>query len=225
MPSRDGLPIFPLEAVTLLPGVLLPLHIFEPRYRQLVADCLANDTSFGILRPGGGREAPPPGTVGCAAAIRAHDLLPDGRSNILVEGGKRFVVERCVEGSDPYLVATVERFDDRAVDGPPPDTTELEHLFRGYINAICALQDAELPEIALSPEPGVLTFQIAANIDPDASLQGLLLESRSAWERIELLTQWLLPQTADVRERALVHHLARGNGHSTRPCPPARTER
>jgi Lon protease-like protein len=222
MPVR--LPLFPLTVV-LYPSTTLPLHIFEPRYRQLVADCLANDTSFGILRPGLDREAPPLGTVGCAAAIRAHDLLPDGRSNVLVEGGKRFAVERYVEGSDPYLVATVEEFDDRAIENPPPDTTELEHLFEAYINAICVLQDAELPEVALSHEPGVLTFQIAASIDPDSSLQVRLLESRSVWERMELLTQWLLPHTADVKERARVHHLARGNGHSTRPYPPARSGR
>jgi len=220
MPVR--MPLFPLTVV-LYPGRTLPLHIFEPRYRQLVADCLADDASFGILRPGVEREAPPPATVGCSATIRAHNLLPDGRSNILVLGGKRFTVAQYIEGSAPYLVALVEEFDDRAVD-ERPDTTELERLFQAYVNAVCVLQDAEQPEVALSHEPGALTFQIAASIDPNESLQVRLLESRSVRERIELLTQWLLPQTADVKERAQVHHQARGNGHSTRPYPPARSE-
>jgi len=221
MPVR--LPLFPLTVV-LYPGTTLPLHIFEPRYRQLVANCLASDAAFGILRPGVEREAPPPGTVGCAATIRAHDLLADGRSNILVVGEKRFTVERYVECNDPYLVAIVEEFDDRTVDNHPPDATELERLFHAYVDAICVLQDAEQPEVALSHEAGTLTFQIAASIDPEAPLQVRLLESRSVGERIELLTQWLLPKAADAKERARVHHLARGNGRSTRPYPPAQSQ-
>ena len=221
MPVR--LPLFPLTAV-LYPGTTLPLHIFEPRYRQLVANCLASDAAFGILRPGVEREAPPPGTVGCAATIRAHDLLADGCSNILVVGEKRFTVERVVECNDPYLVAIVEEFGDRVADDRHPDTTELERLFHAYVDAICLLQDAEQPEIALSHEAGILTFQIAASINPEAPLQVRLLESRSVGERIELLTQWLLPKAADAKERARVHHLARGNGRSTRPYPPAQSQ-
>ena len=75
MPFR--LPIFPLSVV-LFPGTPLPLHIFESRYRRMVADCLAADRKFGITPAGAKRELPDPGTVGCVAEIRVHQELPDG---------------------------------------------------------------------------------------------------------------------------------------------------
>ena len=85
------LPVFPL-AVVLFPGTPLPLHIFEPRYRRMLADCLAGDRRFGITPPGQAGEAPDPGMVGCIAEVRVNQQLPDGRSNIVVLGGERFVV-------------------------------------------------------------------------------------------------------------------------------------
>ena len=89
MPFR--LPIFPLSVV-LFPGTPLPLHIFEPRYRQMLADCLAGDRRFGITPAGQDDEMPEPGTVGCIAEVRVNQELPDGRSNIVVLGGERFVL-------------------------------------------------------------------------------------------------------------------------------------
>ena len=105
------LPIFPLSVV-LFPGTPLPLHIFEPRYRRMLADCLAADRKFGITPPGAERETPDPGAVGCIAEVRVNQELPDGRSNIVVLGGSRFVVRRELSESVPYHVAAVELFDD-----------------------------------------------------------------------------------------------------------------
>src|SRR5918993_616422 len=116
MPSR--LPIFPLSVV-LFPGTPLPLHIFEPRYRRMLSDCLAADRKFGITPPGTEREQPDPGTIGCVAEVRVNQELPDGRSNIVVLGGSRFVVRQELSESRPYLVAAVELFDDDADTAPP----------------------------------------------------------------------------------------------------------
>ena len=104
MPTR--LPVFPLSVV-LFPGTPLPLHIFEPRYRQMLADCLADDRRFGITPAGADGEAPDPGMVGCTAEVRVNQELPDGRSNIVVLGGDRFVVARVLEEPLPYHVASV----------------------------------------------------------------------------------------------------------------------
>src|SRR3989441_9633240 len=87
------LPIFPLPIV-LFPGAPQPLHIFEPRYRQLLADCLATDRRFGVAyvpaeRDAGGGPVPRPGDVGGVALIRNTQGLPDGRSNVLTGGGRR----------------------------------------------------------------------------------------------------------------------------------------
>src|SRR6478609_7401129 len=105
------LPLFPLSVV-LFPGTPLPLHIFEPRYRQMLADCLAADRRFGITPAGAQREAPDPGVVGCTAEVRVNQELPDGRSNIVVLGGERFVVSQLLQEPHPYLTATVEPFED-----------------------------------------------------------------------------------------------------------------
>src|SRR6266700_3005557 len=116
------LPILPLPIV-LFPGAPQPLHIFEPRYRQLLADCQDGDRRFGIayVAPDGApaaEPAPSAGDVSCVALIRSIQPLPDGRSNILAVGERRFVLRRWVEREPPrpYQVAEVEEFDDEPVE-------------------------------------------------------------------------------------------------------------
>src|SRR3989449_6093734 len=114
------LPIFPLPIV-LFPGTPQPLHVFEPRYRQLLADCLAADRRFGIAyvpaEPEPGSEPlPRPGDVGCVALIQNTQALPDGRSNILTVGERRFVLIDWVGSDRPYRLARVEEFDDEPVE-------------------------------------------------------------------------------------------------------------
>src|SRR3954464_9067572 len=91
----DLLPLFPLPNVVLFPNVFLPLHIFEPRYREMVADALAGDRMLGmvLLRPGWehtyeGRPAVYP--IGCSGVITHFEKLPDGRYNIVLRGLDRF---------------------------------------------------------------------------------------------------------------------------------------
>lgn len=91
----DLLAIFPLPNVVLFPGVFLPLHIFEPRYREMVAEALATDRLIGmvLLREGWQshyRERPPVYTVGCSGLIAHSETLPDGRHNIVLRGLDRF---------------------------------------------------------------------------------------------------------------------------------------
>lgn len=213
------LPLFPLPTV-LYPGSVLPLHIFEPRYRQLVADCLEDDAPFGVIRPGREREAPPPGTVGCAGRIRARDLLPDERSNIIVVGQERFRVRRYLEDDTPYLMALVAEFEDHTIDAQPLSTEELERLFLAYTEAMHTLHDVVREAVTLTQDPAALTFQVAGSIDLGTSSHLRLLEMQSAKDRIEFLTQWLRPQVTDLADRARLHERARGNGHSGRPYPP-----
>lgn len=92
------IPIFPLPNVVLFPQVFLPLHIFEPRYRAMVADALSGDRVIGmvLLRPGwqGGDEPPPIYPIGCSGVITHFERLSDGRYNIVLRGVERFAVER-----------------------------------------------------------------------------------------------------------------------------------
>src|SRR2546428_4075253 len=98
-----------------------PLHICEPRYRELLADCLAADRRFGIAYvpaeyPPGSEPLPRAGDVGCVALIQNTQGLPDGRSNILTVGERRFLLIDWVGSDRPYRLAHVEEFDDEPVE-------------------------------------------------------------------------------------------------------------
>lgn len=111
------LPLFPLPNVVLFPNVFLPLHIFEHRYRAMVAEALAGDRMIGmaLLRPGweGNYDGHPPVyPIGCAGLISHHEPLPDGRSNIVLRGVAKFRILR-EEPGRLYRVATIESVDER----------------------------------------------------------------------------------------------------------------
>src|SRR6476661_3094275 len=108
----DLLPLFPLPTVVLFPNVFLPLHIFEPRYREMVADALAGDRIIGIvlLRPGWEPEyegRPAVYRIGCAGVVTNAERLPDGRYNIVLQGLEKFrVIDE--DDSRSYRIAQVE---------------------------------------------------------------------------------------------------------------------
>ena len=107
-----AIPLFPLPNVVLFPNVFLPLHIFEPRYRRMVADALAGDRIIGmvLLRPGWEADyegSPPVYPIGCAGLITHAEPLPDGRYNIVLRGLEKFrIVDEDV--SHGYRMAQVE---------------------------------------------------------------------------------------------------------------------
>ena len=114
------IPLFPLPNVVLFPGVFLPLHIFEERYRALTRDALAGDRIIGmtLLRPGFESDyhgRPPMYPVGCAGVISHSDRLPDGRYNIVLRGIERFRIVEEDQGL-AYRRAVVEPLRDRALD-------------------------------------------------------------------------------------------------------------
>jgi Lon protease-like protein len=119
------IPIFPLPNVVLFPNVFLPLHIFEPRYRQMVEDALNGDRIIGmvLLRPGwegdyDGR--PPVYPTGCAGVVTHAERLPDGRYNIVLRGMEKFRIAG-EDAEHPYRVATVI-----AVPEPSPESVRQE---------------------------------------------------------------------------------------------------
>jgi Lon protease-like protein len=203
----ERLGLFPLGLV-LMPSERIPLHIFEPRYRQLIGECLERDDEFGIVltRPDGDIHR-----IGTrTAVIDVLERMPDGRLNILVEGRERFSVVE-VEHTDSYAIATVEPFADR--DDPPPADVlaRLEAAYR-------QLQQAEGPEPA-DPVAATapLDFAIAARAGLDAAEKQQLLELRSPRERADRLTA-MLEHALEARAYEIeAHHRASGNG---RVIPP-----
>lgn len=206
MASR--LPLFPLNLV-LFPGELLPLHIFEPRYRQLLADCLDGDHRFGITA------ANPPhrGAIGCIARIRGAEPVGDGRSNIMVLGEQRFGVRDLVDEGTPYLVASIEEFADEPETAPlPAEREQLRRLGAELRLALGILADRPGEEAAWAEDGEALSFQIASLAEMDLETRAQLLAGRSTRERARALIGLLPPLVAETRIRAETHVRARANG-------------
>jgi Lon protease-like protein len=209
------LPLFPLPLV-LFPGVLLPLHIFEPRYQEMLADCLAGDRRFGIVFvPEDDTDGPPRGAVGCIAVIQSSEALPDGRSNILVVGEDRFAIARLVVGVRPYLLGEVVIYGDLEEPAEPLGSLarQLREIFERVGRAARALADDRDPLPALPEDPAALSFTIASLIDLDPAGRQRLLASRSPLGRLRELDALLSPAVDTLESRAVIHTRAKTNGH------------
>lgn len=216
MPSPFRLPLFPLPLV-LLPRAAQALHIFEPRYRQLLADCLDGSREFGIIcrTPDVGEREIPSGTAGCVARIESTQELPDGRSNVLVTGTMRFTLEAFVDDPAPYHLGLVAPFEDRpeSLDGTEPLVARLRALFERVGRSARTIQDDTTPLPALPESASDLSFAIAMHIDLDLGDKQRLLASRSPVERLRQLEEALAPIVESIEERSRIHTRARTNGH------------
>jgi Lon protease-like protein len=122
MPTR--LSIFPLPGTVLFPGLQLPLHIFEPRYRALVGDALVRDRKIAMIQPQRPIEGSPLYTIGCVGRIGEIEAMEDGRYNLILEGTKRFKVLRELDVSTPFRQVEAELIEDDAEE-------TLSHAQRG----------------------------------------------------------------------------------------------
>ncbi|MDF8333483.1 LON peptidase substrate-binding domain-containing protein [Novosphingobium cyanobacteriorum] len=108
------LSIFPLAGALLFPGLQLPLHIFEPRYRAMVSDALARDRRIAMIQPQAAVEGAPLFSVGCVGKIADVEALEDGRFNIVLEGLSRFRVLRELEVTTPFRQVEAQLLEDDA---------------------------------------------------------------------------------------------------------------
>lgn len=213
------LPLFPLPLV-LLPNELLPLHIFEPRYRQMLKDVEAEKNLFGVTHfnpPESFVEKPEIGTVGCAAEVREAQTLPDGRSNILTIGIIRYRLIDYVEAGEPYLVGDVEFFEDAKADAEilNPLADEVYLLFKRVAKAAHKLsgERGRFPDIPQT-EPEQLSFLVTAAFNLEPELKYQMLETDSTVERLTRLHEILLQTVDKMEESAEIHKIAKTNGHS-----------
>jgi len=207
------------------PGAVTPLHIFEPRYRKLLKDVMASDKTFGIIyrsdESDAGLGAPPRGGVGCSVEVVAAEELPDGRSNILCLGSRRFRLLEYVEG-EAYLQAEVEFFDDEP--NLADLTQEVEHavsLFKRVIAAGRLLKDggrtaAEI--VDLPGDPQSLSCIVCSYLDIDVPEKQELLQLVDTGERLRRVIALLERLVLDYERRAFIHQLSKNNGHGG-PAP------
>ena len=210
------LPLFPLGTV-LFPGALLPLHIFEPRYRLLVDRCIERKAPFGVVlirsgqEVGGGAE---PHRVGTEARVVAVSPLPDGRSYIVTRGERRFTIESLVTDAEPYLVGHVRHLAED--EGPDAATGVVEALdaLGAYLLGVVAVTheqhgDRSLDDDLKAAAPPEVAYRIAAALSIDPVERQSLLELATAAERLREETRILRRETDLVRD-LLVRLRARG---------------
>ena len=214
------LPIFPLPLV-LFPGTLQPLHIFEPRYRQMLSDCQAGDGCFGLsyVRATPYTDpSPSPGAVGCSAHVESVEQLPDGHYNIMTLGQERFLLREFVETDRLYRVGVVEPFHDEPweLDEVAERAAGVRAAFASFSRAVSAL--AGLPETAveLPQDPAQLSFHVAAALDIEPREKQGLLELRSVSDRLRRITTTLAQLQREVAKRAAMQRRTKGNGKRDR---------
>jgi Lon protease-like protein len=212
------LPIFPLPVV-LFPGMPMPLHIFEERYRKMLTDIRAGNNLFGLsyFDPAASdREAPPTGHIGCVAEVAETQALPDGRSNILAVGLVRYEVESYVESGDLYLVGRANYFEDDDHDASSLDAQshDVAAMFMRVANSVRAINDerGNLPDIS-DTDPQRLSFLVSAAMEIEVDQKQELLELRSTSERLNRLRDLLANVVGNYEERARLHSVAKRNGH------------
>jgi Lon protease-like protein len=197
----DELGLFPL-GIVLLPGEQVPLHIFEPRYRELIGECIEEEQEFGLLYADedGVREL---GTRARVAAVL--ERFDDGRLNIVVTGGERFAVERLTQGRS-FMTAEVEDVADEPGEVDPETRVSAAGSFR----ALAALAGAETEVDEDTPE---LSFALAAQVELPAADKQQLLESRSEQERLELVVELLEAARQTLIATRELGDRAKRNGH------------
>lgn len=213
------IPIFPLPLV-MLPNELLPLHIFEERYRQMLKDVEGERRLFGVsyFEPQESFvDKPAAGTVGCVAEIRETETLADGRSNILTLGIIRYRLLDYVEAGEPYLVGDIEFFEDDDSDKTAlePLADEVFGLFERMAKAALKMSGnrGQLPEIQRA-DPEALSFLITAAFNFENDKKYKLLEMTSTSERLQDLKQILDQTVVQMEESADIQSISRTNGHS-----------
>lgn len=213
------LPIFSLPLI-MLPGELVPLHIFEERYRKMLRDVEAGDGFFGLsyFEPSDAlTEAPAVGSVGCVAEVRESELLPDGRSNILTLGVVRYRLIDLIDSGEPYLVGDLEFFEDETESEADLDplADEVFVLFERMAKAAFKMSGArgDAPEI-LRTTPEALSFLITAALNFENEKKYELLSMTSTIKRLDVLKTVLTRAVLPMEESADIHTVSHTNGHS-----------
>jgi Lon protease-like protein len=200
-PPQTDFPLFPLPIV-LLPSEVVPLHIFEDRYKTMIAECLEERREFGIvwLADDGLRE------VGCSAQIaEVLERAPDGRMNILVRGSTPFkLLER--QEDLVYPAGTIEFLDEGADD---VDTKVGEEARERYADLLERITDERPEEAALAE---LSAYEMAASVEIDPQLKQGLLETRSEEERLRLLARLFRDGMKRLEVAEGIAERARGNG-------------
>ena len=197
------LPLFPLDVV-LLPGTPLPLHIFEPRYKEMIGECRANGTPFGVIRALDEGIA----EVGCTAEIvTVTKEYPDGRLDLIAEGRNRFEVLE-LNQERAFLRAVVLLVPDEPGKPAPEDSAKAIQFHLEILSLAGAVQDLS------AADQTALSFHLAGSLPLDLDFKQKLLTMRSESERIVAVAAYFESILPNLRRAARMRERAGGNGHA-----------
>ena len=202
------LPLFPLDVV-LLPGVPLPLHIFEPRYKEMIGECLAQNSVFGVVRAAEKSIA----EIGCTAEIiSVTKEYADGRLDIVTEGRKRFEVLQ-LDQERSFLRCEIILLDDEPGNPSKEDAARAIQLHGELMALAGSVQDLS-PADPASADSSALSFALAGSLPLDLDFKQQLLTLRSENQRISALIEYLGIILPKLRRATQGRKTAGGNGHA-----------
>ena len=202
-PTR--IPLFPLEAV-LLPGMALPLHIFEPRYKVMITRCLSETIEFGVILASQQGMA----GVGCTAEIvQKQKDYQDGRMDIMTEGRQVFELLEVIKEKE-YSEGQVRYLVDEEHAADPRLESRIIHLFQ-QLHVLLAGQEWDATG---SDEEIPLAYRMSGLLPIELAERQQLLEMRSERARRDFLMRWMTEFLPRLAHRQRVRERARGNGHA-----------
>lgn len=218
----EEIPIFPLATV-LFPGAILPLHIFEDRYKQMMRYAIDNGGLFGLSYRNdaaiGGETPVEIGSIGCLAKINAVVPIEGGRMNVISTGLVRYRVFGLPQ-STPFILARIERLTDDLEPGADLNRIfdEMVDICRRFLEAAQALDESGAPitdELPEEPEAFSLLVSSALPIDNDA--KQALLEITSTRVRLTRLRHYVTDALSDYSNRIKIQQRSKTNGHGLMP--------
>jgi Lon protease-like protein len=202
-----ALPLFPLPRIALFPGCILPLHVFEPRYRAMLADVLASHRCIGMVRILGEEEDPPSlERVAGLGVVVEHEVLADGRSNILLQGRARVAI-RELPFESPYRRARARVLPERDTAVSEVERAALHTAATGFVARVKGHDDEVDLHLPVDLEPSALADVCAHHLllDPDARQRAL--EELDVAARVRAVTGELVAQAMGLpgRDRGVTH--------------------
>ncbi len=200
------IPLFPLNVV-LFPGMALPLHVFESRYRQMVVDCLADHAPFGIVLalPESVHEREAPARVGTLAHIADYERLPDGRYNLLARGSRRFEIIR-VHSQRPYPAGYVRPLRDEQYDETAMNlralVREAQEALAAYLRLVLEVVGSDPIPIDIPDDPAELSYVIGMCLTCEDHDKQALLEMTSSLQRLHAGIGMLRAETQALEQQS-----------------------
>jgi ATP-dependent Lon protease len=204
--ALDELPIFPLPRLVFFPNTMLPLHVFEPRYRKMLADCLETHGAMAVVRLEPSRTGPEKiAKVAGAGIVVHHEQLADGRSNLVLAGSARVSLEE-LPFLPPYRRARATLLECVRSRVPEKDQTSLIAAATDFVREVRRHDSDFSFELPQSRSAGILADVCAAHLIVDADVRQRLLEELDDAVRVRAVIEELAAQRLSLGERSRILH-------------------